>query len=265
MSLSLALIQNHSISMTSDFDSFINSSDNNENSNSFESIKNQVLNDEINIDDLDDEIEEQNEEDKNCSAITKFALNYRDDENSHKASDILDSEFVEDEIWKYRCGHAYNETQKEYEILRTYLEMGRSRNTIQLKRIFTLTDSYVKKVREKNNWVERIDAYDRNTYLNALSEETSAREEEHRKKLEIYRARQETIADQAAMGAARMLHLVNSKLAKLVDNGDSLSVDEMIGVGNLTVKLVSMQKEVGAQALGVDALLEAIDEDNVSS
>lgn len=245
----------------SDFESFIHNSDEIKEGR-FESIKKQVLfsNEVLNEEDDDDELD--NDAD-NSSAITAFTSVKRGEENSQNEEDFENENIydVNEELWRYRSGNAFNETQREYEILRTYLEMGRSRSSIQLKRIFNLSDKYLVKLREKNNWVERIDAYDRNTYLNALSEETTAREEEHRRKLEYYRAQQETLAQQSASGAAKMLHLINRKLNKLVEDTDNLSIDEMVSVGNLSTKLVQLQKDIGAQALGVDALLEAIEDD----
>lgn len=189
----------------------------------------------------------------------ELSSNILDDEG-FESNDENDCDVENNHIFYYRMGNAINETQQEYEIFRTYLEMGRGRVRGSLCRIFSLSNKRVFQISKKNNWDERIDAYDRQTYLNSLSRERDAREIEHQRKLENYRAQQETLANQASVASAKMLHLVNQKLSKLLQNEDVLSIDEMISVGNLTSKLVQLQKEVGAQALGVDVLLQALDE-----
>jgi hypothetical protein len=264
-------VSNKGKAVNSDFDSIMNNdneNNNSENENTFDSIRKQILYSGEVITSNENNIEDdETDEEDNGENLAIIALDNTDDEKSQnrehsKSSDGCEAFDGEEEIWRYRMGNAYNETQREYEILRTFMEMGRSRSSVHLLRIFNLTNNYYKKLREKNNWVERLDSYDRTTYLNALSEETVAREEEHRRKLEFYRAQQETLANQASSASAKMLHLINRKLNKIVEDVENLTIDEMVSVGNLSTKLIQLQKDIGAQALGVDALLEAIEEDN---
>jgi hypothetical protein len=166
-------------------------------------------------------------------------------------------------IWEFRNGFAYNETQREYEIFRFYLLLGRARSTVYLMRIYNLTRTQYDKLYHKNNWHERIEAYDRQTFLNACSEGEDTRRRLHEEKLEIYRSQQETIASQSASNSAKILHLIQRKLNKLfLDETENLTIDELVSTGNLAVKLAQLQKELGSQALAVDALLEAIEGDD---
>lgn len=224
----------------------------------FNSIRNNILNEEI-----DDEIDDNELSDSNGeNALSKKFLS---GESSHEFNDDSDDEDMFSSmpaIWEYRSGVALSETVREYEIFRAYLELGRSRSREYLIRIFNLSKSYLARIADKNGWRERIEAYDRQTMLTALSNEDIAREREHQRKLELYRSQQETLAQQSANAASKMMHLINRKINKLVsDETENLTIDEVVSVGNLTVKLASMQKELGSQALGVDVLLGAI-EDN---
>lgn len=190
----------------------------------------------------------------NHASTEKDNLNEYDDENV-----VLDDNSVNSPIWEYRSGYAFEETQHEYEYLRFYLQLGRARSKIHLARIFNSSTNYINKIADKNNWYERVEAYDRQTYVNALSQENKTRRELHEEKLEIFRAQQETLANQASGNAAKILHLIQRKLDKLMNDTDNLTLDELVSTGNLAVKFSQLQKELGSQALAVDALLEAID------
>jgi len=213
--------------------------------------------------DDDERYEKENNTVNNNSNSTDFSsssLNPYNDENT--VSIDSDSDNIIENIWEYRNGFAYNETQREYEMLRFFLTLGRGRSVVYLSRIYSLSVPYIKKVSLKNNWLERIEAYDRQTLSNALSEENNTRRKIHEEKLEIYRSQQETIANQSADNASKILHLIQRKLDKIVNDTQDLTIDELVSTGSLAVKLSQLQKELGSQALAVDALLEAIETDD---
>jgi hypothetical protein len=218
----------------------------------------------VNVDDFNDESQLNDESDKNDELKSRVlpsdsgALD-EDDLNKYEDENVVVDNDNSKVLWHYRNGYAYNETQYEYELLRFYLELGRGRSRVYLSRIFNVTVAYINKISEKNNWYERIEAYDRQTLSNALSKETDTRRQIHEQKLEIYRQQQETIANQASGNAAKILHLIQRKLDKLMLDTENLSIGELVSTGKLAVKFSQLQKELGSQALAVDALLEAIE------
>ena len=203
----------------------------------------------------------ENTSENECDA--SVSISHSDDEPTSVLQNLDEVDVAEevDEIWRYRSGFAYNETQKEYAILQAFLEMGRGRSYVYLSRIYGTPIPKLNKIRDKNNWDQRIDAYDRQTLVNTLSDEEKTRRVLHEQKLEMYRGQLEVIASQSAGNASKILHLIQKKLNTILESGDNLSVDELVSTGNLAVKLSQLHKEVGGQALGVEALLEAIDDD----
>jgi hypothetical protein len=226
-----------------------------------DSLKSDVLNNESDYDDDSTNFTKANcaRDETESNDIDNDDLNVLDD---NSISVFTDSDSSVECLWEYRSGYAYNETQKEFDMFRFFLTLGRGRTRVYLSRIYSVSTNYIEKVSIKNNWLERIEAYDRQTLSNALSEEDNTRRKVHEEKLEIYRSQQETIANQSADNASKILHLIQRKLNKLVLDEDNLTIDELVSTGGLAVKLSQLQKELGSQALAVDALLEAIETDD---
>jgi hypothetical protein len=82
----------------------------------------------------------------------------------------------------------------------------------------------------------------------------------HQNKLNQYRQQQEFIARLASDAAARLLVINTKRIDKLMTSDEIVTIDELIGLSGVAQRMANLGKELGSQALGVDALLEAMED-----
>jgi hypothetical protein len=108
----------------------------------------------------------------------------------------VDDTFYETEkiqSWEFRSRMAKFESEKEFSMFRIFCEAGSGRSTKYISFTYNLPESRILKIADKNNWAKRAADYDKNQLQIMLSQERTARAEEHKKKLEEYRMQQEFI------------------------------------------------------------------------
>ena len=93
-----------------------------------------------------------------------------------------------------------------------------------------------------------------------MAESQDSRHDEHVRQLEIYRQEQEIIGRQTSYTAGKILELANRTLDNLVTHESQLNVDDLPKFLTVAAKLAETGKVLQSTALGVDQLMQALDE-----
>jgi len=218
----------------------------------------------INNDDIDelDQIEEINPTDSPCSSQNESGLSEKLDQNVASTEIVPTFEDFDEveSVWEYRQGGALNENPYEYNLFTTYLNLGGGRSKQYISTLFKITKLKVDEVYRRNNWKYRSSMYDAKCLALANEDIDKQAIVDHQQKLEQYRTQQEIIAKQASLTASKILSINLRKINEILENNETPTIQEVTFLGSLANKLAILGKDLGAQALGVDALLEAIDE-----
>jgi len=163
-------------------------------------------------------------------------------------------------IWNLRGGQAYGETKTEWQIFRYYCLNGRGRSLSHIAQVFSKRTATVKALAEKNNWEIRAQQYDNYMLAEAMLSESETRKREHIRKLEDFRAKQEFLGSAMTGAAAKLMAVAQRKLdAMLEDEETELSQEELSKIISNASRIAETGKSLSGGALGLDALLEALD------
>jgi len=216
----------------------------------------------LNTDDTD-EIDEFDDDpsDSSCDSQHESNVLARFVNNEATTANVTPIEVFEDNdvVWEFRKGGALNENEYEYNLFTTYLNLGGGRSKQYVSTLFKITKLRVEEIYRRNNWRYRSSIYDAKCL--ALANEDIDKQSilEHQKKLEQYRNQQEVIAQQASLTASKILSINLRKINEILENNETPTIQEVTFLGSLANKLAILGKDLGSQALGVDALLDAID------
>ena len=199
---------------------------------------------------------------------------------------------IDRKSYLFRQGQAINESNFEFTLFQKYLRLGVTRslnmlhsfvcsditvNSLDAKPfdISHSTDSAgtvpqgprvtlqrLRKISELNNWGERAADYDNDNYTLELLEAEKTREIEHKRKLEMYRAKQEFLGQLASRNAAMLLKLISNKVENILEQGEELSIDQLKPLGDLAARLAETGKNISSESLGVNELLELLEGDD---
>lgn len=165
--------------------------------------------------------------------------------------------------WLKNSVLAPTETDKEFEIFSCFVRCGSGRTLTYVSQITNLGIDKVKKIANRNNWIQRAADFDRYQLSRRMAEVEGERHKLHLKKLEEYREQQETIGQQLSLSAARIAYLANRKLTNMLDSDQDLDTRDLPSLLNAASKLAEVGKNLQGNALGVDQLLAAIEEAEV--
>ena len=163
-------------------------------------------------------------------------------------------------VWLKRSYLAPNETDNEFHLFRTYVGCGRGRTINYITVVSQLSHHKINLIAQRNNWIRRVRAYDSYMLEQRLAESQDSRHDEHVRQLEIYRQEQEIIGKQTSYTAGKILELANRTLDNLVTNESQLNVDDLPKFLTVAAKLAETGKVLQSTALGVDQLMQALDE-----
>lgn len=162
--------------------------------------------------------------------------------------------------WGFRQLRAYNETRKEWDLFKYYCGCGESRSITHVAQLFGLRPASVLAVSQKNHWILRSEAYDKFVLAKALRSEEKTRQAEHIRKLELFRQQQEFLGGAMTASAAKIMHLAQRRLdAMLSKDGAMISEAQLSQLMSVASKIAETGKTLTGTALGVDALLEAVE------
>jgi hypothetical protein len=165
--------------------------------------------------------------------------------------------------WLYRSQYAPLESEREFQFLQSFLELGGGRSIQYISQILNIQESTIYKIYCKNNWKLRAADYDRYMLSQKIKLSQDARQQEHLMQLERYRQEQEAIGRQLSMNAAKIAQLANATLNTMLDNAENITVRDMPSMLNAAAKLADIGKQLQSTALGVDQLLVALEESEV--
>lgn len=177
-----------------------------------------------------------------------------------------------------RCsGGAINESPIEFDLFQKYLNLGVTRSVSNLYNYLNvnidassslgtvpsgprISVQKLRKISQLNNWQERALDYDHDNYTLELLEAEKSKEIEHKAKLEAYRAKQEFLGQLASRNAAMLLKLISNKVENILLEGEDLTLEQLKPLGDLAAKLAETGKNISSESLGVNELLELLDD-----
>jgi hypothetical protein len=162
--------------------------------------------------------------------------------------------------WSKRSKIAPNETDKEFELFKTYTLYGGGRSAQYVSKITNISIHKITEVAKKNSWQRRAADYDRFQLAKRIKESQDSKHEAHLRRLEVYREEQEVLGRQLSLNAARIAFMANSTLGKMLDEQKDLDVRDLPSILNTAAKLAEVGKNLQGSALGVDQLLAALEE-----
>ena len=165
--------------------------------------------------------------------------------------------------WLKNSVLAPTETDKEFELFSCFVRCGGGRTLTYVSQITNISIDKIKKIANRNNWIQRAADFDRYQLSRRMAEVEGERHKLHLKKLEEYREQQEQIGQQLSLSAARIAYLANRKLTNMLDSDQDLDTRDLPSLLNAASKLAEVGKNLQGNALGVDQLLAAIEESDV--
>lgn len=162
--------------------------------------------------------------------------------------------------WSKRSRFAVNETDKEYDLFKIYCVHGGGRSLQYISRVTNLSASTLTKISNKNNWKARAADYDRYQLTKRLKESQDSKHQLHMQKLEIYRHEQEVLGRQMTLSAARIAMKANTTLSHMLDSESNLPIEQLPSLLNTAAKLAEVGKSLQSSALGVENLLNVLEE-----
>jgi len=165
--------------------------------------------------------------------------------------------------WSKRSKLAPNETDKEFEMFKVYCMYGGGRSHQYVSQITNFGLSSIRSIAQRNQWARRSGDYDRWQLSRRIQESQDSKHRLHMQKLEVYREEQEALGKQLSLNAARIAFLANSTLSKMLSEEQNLDVRDLPSILNTASKLAEVGKNLQGGALGVEQLLNAIEESEV--
>lgn len=176
------------------------------------------------------------------------------------ADAILNSRVLVNKSYMKNGGGATSETDKEFELLRFYLNCGSGRSVAYIANTFNLQDNKVLAISKKNHWAERASDYDIDMLQQKLRVEQDSRAIEHKKRLEAYRLQQEFLGRNLSANAAKLAALSQRTLDEYLENERSIDIRDIPSILNSAAKIAEVGKNLQSGALGVEQLLVALEE-----
>jgi len=166
--------------------------------------------------------------------------------------------------WLKRSYLAPNETDKEFELFKVYCLQGGGRSLLYISRIANITPNTLNKIAQRNNWKRRVSDYDTAQLALKIKQSQDSKHQLHIQKLEQYRQETESLGKQLTLNAARIAFLANSSIGRLIDEERTLDVRDLPSILNTAAKLAEVGKNLQSSSLGVESLLSAIEDSDVS-
>lgn len=167
------------------------------------------------------------------------------------------------DTWSIRSGGASSETEKEYSYFQIYRDTGEGRSITHIRQLFNISQSAIRQIAEKNNWKERVSDYDRFILVQKVKLEQTNKAKQHISRLNEYRVQQELIGRDFSIAAARIAAVANKQLELMLVAGGLVDPEKLPSYLSAAAKLAEVGKQLQANALGVDALLTAMQDTDI--
>lgn len=153
------------------------------------------------------------------------------------------------------------ESPESYSAFVTYLELGKQRS---LKRVAELVGTSIGNIQnfsKRYNWSERAAAYDADQVREQFKQAREERNSKHRQAITAFRNEQEQRAHAMGELADLMMDLTAEKLQAMRAAGELPSEQSISNLAKTVASLADMAMNLKATALGVDELVDAIDQE----
>jgi hypothetical protein len=163
--------------------------------------------------------------------------------------------------WEYRSSWAPGERAKTYKMFQSFLDMGWERNIKSVALMYNVHKNTVYITAKKWKWVERAQLFDDYHKEHGAEAIKKARHDEHLKKLEEFRERTESLGSGLVTSGARLLQIALKSIAEMQANGETLDRRLISGALQAAAKVAETGRTLSAASIGVDEILNALNED----
>jgi len=155
-------------------------------------------------------------------------------------------------IWERQS----KETSKAYEVFCIYRDLGLERSCLKVARESTKSESYIKRLSSKYDWVNRVRAFD--DYIEARVRDSNETE------IIEMRSRHAKQSQDLQDALALPLQVLNRKLENDPDLNelDKLKINELIGLLTQSAKCLKQLTEIEREAMGVPSSSSKIEVTN---
>jgi hypothetical protein len=126
---------------------------------------------------------------------------------------------------------------------------------------FSVSLASISRAAKEHQWKTRCAAFLESKAIRDAETERQQRHDDHIKKLEAYRSKNENLGGALGMAAAKLLQHADKTMNEMRDAGETLD-RRLLGTALQTAaKLADMSRTLSGSSLGVDALLSGFSED----
>lgn len=142
----------------------------------------------------------------------------------------------------------------------TYCELGRSRSTKKVAQIVGTSHVNISNFSKRYNWSERAAAWDADQVKKSFAEVRKERETRHRQQIKRFRDEQEQRAQSMGELADLMMDLTREKIQAMQAAGQLPSEQQISNLAKTVASLADMAMNLKATALGVDELMDVLED-----
>ena len=150
------------------------------------------------------------------------------------------------------------EPAADYAALLQHRDLGPGRSLSQAAVVTGLSESTLRRMAKRWDWVRRLEAYDLTSLRRIAAAGAEAAEDSHRNQLLAFRDAQHRRADRLATAAEQLMELVVESARKHLAAGTLLQPGQLGAALGAAARALEASGSTAATALGVEELLEAL-------
>jgi len=147
------------------------------------------------------------------------------------------------------------EPAADFSALLQYRDLGPGRSISQAAVVTELSQSTLRRLAKRWDWINRLEAYDASFLARAAAVGTEAEQARHRAKLLAFRDAQHRRAEQLSVASEHLLELVVKSIGTHLTNGTLLQPAQLGAGLTAAARAMEASGSTAATALGVDELL----------
>ena len=153
------------------------------------------------------------------------------------------------------------ETPKAAQAFAAYIELGRERTAAKVADLFGIAGSRTRDWAVKYHWVDRAAAIDSQRMKASFSDVNEERAEQHRLAIRKFRNDQDRRAKAMGELADLMVELTTEKISAMRSAGELPSEQQIANLAKTCATLAETSANLQATALGVDELVDMVDQE----
>jgi len=153
------------------------------------------------------------------------------------------------------------ETPKAAQAFACYIELGRERTVAKVATVLGIAGQRTRDWAVKYHWRDRAAIYDSRAMKNRFSEVNGERAEQHREAIRKFRVDQDRRAKAMGDLADLMVELTTEKITAMRAAGELPSEQQIANLAKTCATLAETSANLQATALGVDELVDMVDQE----